>query len=121
MQFILPLPQKISSNSVYAGMHWTKRQKLANDFHLAVLTSIKQQKISPCREFPVKVKYEYHLAGRMPDISNLGLMTKLVEDGLVRAGIFPDDSYKYIQEIIIGGIKIKNPEPYIKIEIMPCG
>lgn len=120
LNFKLPLPQKISGNSVYAGMHWSKRKKLADDFHLAVWASVRQQKIIPWKDFPAKVHYQYHLSGRMPDISNLGLMTKLVEDGLVKAGIFPDDSYKYIREITISGCKIKSPQPHIKVLITPC-
>lgn len=64
------------------------------DMHIAVLAA----KIAPYEGlFPIDCAYHFKLNGTLLDSSNTAFMQKLVEDGLVQAGIIPDDSRKYVR------------------------
>lgn len=94
-----PIPQKVSLNAVYSGIHWAKRKNLADTYHMAVKVALIQAKLPQIKEFPVDVTYEFTFKKNALDSSNCAFMAKMVEDSLVTNGFFPDDTPKYIRSV----------------------
>ena len=94
-----------SLNSIYAGAHWSKRKRQADEAHLAVKIAAKGVAMF---DNPVMVTYQPMIKGRAYDISNYAYSLKLIEDGLVRAGVLKDDTNAYVKAITIKEpIKVK--------------
>ena len=104
MKFVIPIPEKISLNEIYGGIHYRKRSAQKDDFHLAVMSANPKPYTG---DFPIHAHYHFKLRGRGYDISNHAYMTKLLEDGLVACGVIPDDTPKYINAITITAEKAK--------------
>jgi hypothetical protein len=94
MNIIYNIPLKLSSNSIYAGVHWTKRNKHKQLYRAVPFVA------SPVVEYPVVCHYHFELLGRSLDVSNCSYMVKLIEDCLVHKGILKDDTQKYVNKII---------------------
>lgn len=90
---------KVSTNKIYAGVHWTKRDKDKKAYSWEVMRACRSVNLSKIEEYPVMLSFEFQFKGRVLDSSNCSYMAKLVEDGLVHRGILPDDSYKYVSEV----------------------
>ncbi len=101
LEFHIPLPRKISSNSIYGGMHWSKRKKIADEFHNVVFYTVKNERVEKIKEYPVHVYYLFTLKGRRMDVLNTSFLAKLLEDGLVRSGILKDDSQEYVKMVTL--------------------
>ena len=56
----------------------------------------KEQKIKPVTKFPVKIHYRWYSPNARKDIDNVAFSKKFINDGMVMAGILPDDSRKYV-------------------------
>ncbi len=95
MNISVTLPEKVSTNKGYAGQHWSVRKRHADEFHLAVRCAVGRKNWK--FEYPVEIWFHYTFKGRRLDISNCSFMTKLLEDGLVKAGVLKDDSAKYVE------------------------
>lgn len=87
--------RKVSTNSIYSGVHWSKRREIANLYHTLVLTL--KKKLPKIQKFPVILHFICEFEGRVLDSFNCVYMCKCIEDGLVRAGMLPDDSPKYVK------------------------
>jgi len=97
-----------SLNAIYAGIHWVKRKRHADDAHLAVKIACKGVRIAASA---VLLEFQPMIRGRCYDCSNYAYSVKLLEDGLVRAGVLPDDTNQWVKRIIINApVKIKKPE-----------
>ena len=107
VQFTITIPEKISLNKIYAGVHWSKRKEWKDDYYYAVLAA----KIAPYSgQFPIHARYHFKLTGKALDASNCAFMVKCVEDALVSAGIIPDDTPKYIASVRLSSEKGKVDE-----------
>jgi len=98
VKLVIPIPEKISLNKIYAGIHYRVRNAQKDDYHFAVMS------VNPPPyqgKFPVQVHYHFCLQGKPLDISNYSYMTKLIEDSLVACGVLPDDNPKYVRSITI--------------------
>lgn len=113
MKFTVPIPEKISLNKIYAGVHWTVRSRHKDAFRGAVMAS-KPKKYTGL--FPVIIYYHFRLQGKLLDSTNLSYMAKLVEDGLVHNGVIPDDSQKYVKSFMPTTEKIGKGE-YDEVDI----
>lgn len=102
---LIPLPEKLSLNKLYSGVHWSKRKKMADEWHMVTLPF--KRKLKPER-LPTGVTYDFRLKGNLLDVSNLAGMVKLLEDSMVLNGILPDDSPKYVREITMSVCKGNN-------------
>ncbi len=85
-------------NAIYAGMHWSKRKRLADDWRWIVKDAINKSGIDQ-KIFDVPVSIEMYFNSRM-DCSNHALLVKLIEDGL-KGVLIADDGPKYVKQIII--------------------
>lgn len=92
MTITIPITNKLSLNKIYGGIHFTTRKKHKDEYREVCSYYAKPYE----GEYPVKVTYHYKFKGRLLDSSNCAYLTKLIEDGLVQSGVFPDDGPKYI-------------------------
>ena len=107
VKIVIPIPEKISLNKIYGGIHYRKRNAQKDDYHFAVM-SVQPKPYTG--NFPIHVHYHFKLHGRRYDISNHAYMLKMTEDGLVACGVIPDDTPKYINAITITAEKAKEDE-----------
>ena len=99
---------KISLNKWYAGMHWTKRKKIKDNY-----TQIVRSQFSSLlsRDNTYKVEYHFTFKSRPLDASNCVAMVKMIEDI-----IFETDSYKVVTEIVITSSKGLEDKVTIKVK-----
>ena len=76
----------------------------------------KQQKLSPVKEYPVKIMFKWYSKDNRKDIDNVAFAKKFILDGLVLAGVLGGDGRKFINgftdEFYIDAV---NPRTEIKI------
>lgn len=111
MNIRMPIPEKVSTNAIYAGIHWKKRQKLADLYH-ASLIEYRNEKIT---EYPVDISFVFTFKGRVLDCDNCMMMGKLLIDGLRHWKILKDDSPEFVQSVAVYSTKGKSDEVEIII------
>jgi hypothetical protein len=103
-------------NKIYAGVHWATRRRTAEAGHLAVLAALgsRRPRISP----PVRLEFLPVVSkGRRYDASNYAYTTKIIEDGLVRAGILSGDEHDRVRRIVIDS-PIKGEETGVRVRVV---
>lgn len=117
VKFIIPIPTKISTNKIYAGVHFRQRMEHKELYQEAVLFS----QVKPYTgSFPVHIHYHFKLTGTPLDIDNHSYMEKMLADALVANGVLPDDTQAYIGARTTTAEKIKKGEPdEVVIHISP--
>ena len=86
-----------SLNDWYSGVHWSVRKNTAELWHEEVAVACMQAKIKPITKFPVKITtHSFFKTRHRRDVSNTATAPKLIEDGLVKKGIMPDDNLEYV-------------------------
>lgn len=114
--FTIPVPEKVSSNKAYSGFkHWSVRKKLKDLYHTYMM-QFKGKYIVD--EFPVRITYSFEWKSRPLDTTNQFFMIKLIEDGMVHAGILPDDSIAYVYETTSRSQKGEEDVVTVSIESM---
>ena len=98
---------KISLNKWYAGMHWTKRKKI-KDNYTHIVSSQFSKVLSKDKTY--QVEYHFTFKSRPLDASNCVAMVKMIEDI-----IFETDSYKVVTSLVITSIKGNSDIVEIKI------
>tara|TARA_R110000868_G_scaffold249678_2_gene506193 strand:- start:517 stop:843 length:327 start_codon:yes stop_codon:yes gene_type:complete len=93
MKIILKGLPKISLNHWYAGMHWTKRKKIKDNYINIVHSQFKD--VLP-KNNTYNTEYHFTFKLRPLDASNCVAMVKMIEDI-----IFESDGYKIIRSILI--------------------
>jgi len=93
LNYKIPKEFKVSTNAIYAGIHWRKRKKIADYYHyisvedcMSLKTIIK----------PVILRFEFYFKSRYLDASNCSFMWKMLEDWLVKNWLLKDDTNKYV-------------------------
>ncbi len=100
VEFAIPLVAP-SLNQWYAGNHWSKRKKVADEWHKAVKYLCMQYQIESFTK-PVIITTQTLLpTKRARDVSNCFAANKLAEDGLVKAGILKNDTPEYVVRHIV--------------------
>lgn len=92
MNITIPLPEKVSTNQIYAGMHWSKRKKLSDLYHQSLIEH-RQKKVE---EYPVEITYIFNFKSKPLDTTNCTFMVKMLEDGLIAHGILKDDTPDHV-------------------------
>jgi len=70
-------------------------------------------------EFPVDINFEWHSKpnrGKHLDHDNRSFAKKFVLDGLVEAGVLPDDNYKHVGDF--NDVFIVDDENYVVVELV---
>lgn len=107
MNIKIPLPEKVSTNEIYAGVHWRKRQKLADLYHHSL---IEYRLLHHTQKYPVDITYIFRFKGRLLDCDNCSYMAKLLKDGLRKWKIIEDDSPEFVQSVTLISQKGKKDE-----------
>ena len=95
MQIVIKNIPKISTNSIYAGVHWSTRKKHKEAF-LWLTTHFKQlEKISG----KVDLDFNFFFKKVPLDSSNCSYLSKILEDCLVAYGVLEGDSPKFVRKI----------------------
>lgn len=89
-----------SLNSIYSGVHWATRKRHADAAHAEVLAAFRKV---PAITWPVSITIQPVLGKgkRVLDCSNYSYTLKLIEDGIVRAGVLKDDTPEYVTGVTI--------------------
>lgn len=115
IDFTIPIPEKISLNRLYSGIHWGKRTQLKDLYH----DYIKYQRLPPQDlVYPLKITYTFTWKKFALDSSNCAYMVKMLEDGLVLSGVIKGDEPKYVQRSVIVSLLDKtSKEDSVRIQI----
>lgn len=101
-----------STNTIYSGMHWSKRKKAKDDACAATLAAVRAADIQAvqCR---VDLVFRPRLGKgvRRRDTSNNSMSAKLIEDSLVKAGVLIDDTEQYVRRVIHEPAEIDRSAP----------
>ena len=87
---------KVSTNKIYAGIHWSGRSELKQNYRYIALAGKGLAKITAQ---PVKLLFTFYFKGNLLDASNCSLMGKLLEDALVKNGVLIEDKPKYVSSV----------------------
>lgn len=112
MTITIPIPEKVSLNRIYAGIHFRERSAHKDEYYLSVLSANPQPYAGP---FPAAFHYHFRLHGSKLDISNHAYMLKMVEDALVACGVIPADDQKYVGRITISAERADQDEVDVTI------
>lgn len=108
MTITVQIPEKVSLNAIYAGVHFRVRSQHKEAYREAVWASQPQVYDGL---FPVHCHYHFRLSGSRLDISNHAYMVKMIEDALVANEVIPDDNQKYVAEIKVTTEYVKKGAP----------
>lgn len=115
MKFTVEIPEKVSLNKIYAGIHFRERAEHKDQYYFAVLAANIPRYLGP---YPVHMHYHFRVPGKKLDISNHAYMLKMVEDALVHANIIEEDNQKYVTGISISAEK--DTDTAVDVTITPC-
>ncbi len=90
---------KVSTNKIYAGIHWAKRKEIKDGFlNLAVIFCRPVQRVE---SYPVRIHYRFVFASRGLDTLNTAFMAKMLEDSFRTIGILEEDDPAHVAETIL--------------------
>lgn len=115
VKFTIPVPEKVSLNRIYAGVHFRERSRHKDMYRLAVMCVPTVRAYEGT--YPVQMRYHFRLHGSRLDISNHAYMLKMVEDALVQCGVIPGDDQKYVAGVTITAERADFDE--VDVEILP--
>ncbi len=95
MEIIVKDLPKISTNTIYAGVHWTARKKHKEAFLWLTAHFKRLEKITG----KVDIDFHFFFAKNPLDSSNVSYAVKLLEDSLVTYGVIEGDSPKFVRKI----------------------
>ena len=104
------LPEKLSTNNIYAGVHWSVRKKHKDLFiwgFIEIASKIKP--VDKC-----DLEFEFEFKSKPLDCDNCSYMVKLLIDCLRHYGKIKDDTLDYV-----GSIKITSRKGVVdKVKII---
>ena len=98
-----------------ARTHWSCGASLKKDATQLVALCAKQQKIAPYSG-RVRLNCSFFEPNKKRDADNVFAGVKYILDGLVQAGVLPNDSRKYVEEIAFA-VKVDKQNPRVEVEI----
>lgn len=97
--FTIPAPAKLLSLNAERRMHWARRAEIVREWRAAAKLYARHERIPAFAwaEFEFEV---WQSRGVAADCDSFRPCTKAIEDGLVDAGVLPDDSGEYLRGVI---------------------
>lgn len=109
MRYIIPLTSvKVSTNKIYAGIHWSRRKEIKDSIYQ--LTKWFCRPIQEVKSYPVEISYQFFYRIKPLDTLNNAFMAKCIEDSLVSLGAIKDDSPRYVKKASIEVSSFSPPE-----------
>ena len=105
---------KLSTNKIYAGIHWRDRRDHKYDYTL--LTN-SMKKLAPIDQL-VDLEFTFYFKKNAMDSSNCSYMGKLLEDCLVLHGVLKDDTIKFVRKVSYQSVKDKDERCEIEIKLL---
>ena len=99
MEFRLILPEKISTNAIYAGKHWRFRSKVKDKFLEELYAEKLDKGLKPIKSYPVEISFMFFFTKRPLDASNCSFMGKMIEDAMTKVGLIEDDDYRRVRAV----------------------
>lgn len=93
--FEFDIPEKVSTNVIYAGVHWATRKRHKDLWGRSVIVGLSKHK-KPTVTYPIIMSFQFKFKGTVLDSSNCSYMAKIIEDWLVKKNIILGDSPKYV-------------------------
>lgn len=93
----IPLPEKVSTNQIYAGKHWAVRKKLADLYHESLI-EYRNKRIT---DYPAEITFIFTYKNKPLDCLNTSYSAKLLEDGLRKWEIIEDDNPDFISSVTL--------------------
>ena len=105
-----------SFNDWYKTLHWAVRKKTVDFWHDEVQNAILEQKVGKL-SFPVILLFRLEIKKGVivRDSSNCSITVKLMEDGLVKAGILKGDDPRFVRAIIMFACRSVDEESRTRI------
>lgn len=96
------VPYLATSTNVGTRQHWGQRKREVDAAHLLTRNAVRREGL-PAVSGRVDLVFRPRLGRKVPrrDTSNYSLNMKHLEDGLVAAGILPDDRGRYVRRVIL--------------------
>lgn len=106
------IPYLANSTNVGTRQHWSKRKLEVDVCKILVLSVVRTEGMQPITG-RVDLVFRPRLGKgvRRRDTSNYSLNAKHLEDGLVSAGILPDDRGEYVRRVILEPPEIDRTRP----------
>ncbi len=99
-----------------AKKHWAAYSEMKKGFTDSVCAQALDANLNPVEFCILKILWKESSKGHKRDIDNVSAVKKFILDGLVKAGVIPDDSPTYIQEI--REKFVYDPSPGVEITII---
>jgi len=100
---------KVSTNEIYAGVHWRKRKRMKDNYLLMYKIQLRQ--IRPCTN-KVNLFFHFYFKSKKLDSSNCSYMAKILEDCLVTYKVLKNDSNTYVGMFGVQSHKSKKGKEY---------
>lgn len=114
MEIVFDNIVKISTNKIYAGIHWRVRKTLKDNYK--TLTNKILNTIEPI-EGKVDLHFDFYFKGKTLDSSNCSLMAKILEDCMVEKGILKDDRAECVGNFSVKSHPGKVAKDYCRLTI----
>lgn len=112
--FRLPLEKPLSLND---RMHWAVKAKLVKQVRDDVHLLCRSKRVPKCERISVLLTWHPAPLVRRRDPLNLVATLKAVEDGVVQAGVVPDDTPEYVLSIMPVIAEAKPPSGQLWVTI----
>lgn len=99
---------KISTNEIYAGIHWARRKEI-KDSILSVAKGFCRP-VQKVNSYPVEIRYRFIFGSKPLDTLNTAFMAKMFEDALCSFGILEDDDLAHVARAILEPVKAPRSE-----------
>lgn len=90
---------KVSTNKIYAGIHWSKRANIADGF--TGLIRFVCSRALPVGQYPVQIRYRFFFAKQPLDTTNCAFMAKCLEDALRAVGVLEEDDPAHVAATVL--------------------
>ncbi len=97
LSITIPIPEKVSTNEIYQGTHWSKRKKIADLYHQSLI----EHRLRRVKEYPVDITYIFSFEGKLLDADNTSYMAKMLKDSLRKWKIIEDDSPLFVSSVTL--------------------
>lgn len=96
---------KVSTNQIYAGIHWSKRKQIKDG--IASVTQGFCRPVRACESYPVAIGYRFIFGSKPLDTLNCAFMAKCIEDAFRAIGILEDDDVAHVASSFIEVVAIR--------------
>lgn len=117
LKLVLEGERPWSWNKLYAGVHHTQRSKQARHCHDLVGWTLLTLDYIPIFESVVDITVVVYFDKRPFDPDNI--TAKLYIDGLVKAGVIPDDKKQYVRNVTTRS-EVDRDNPRVEILVWPA-